>query len=328
MFLSFDHPSVRLTGRWDTTDPRCAEATATGSYIEFAFTGTMALIHFDIENNYVPLLHLWIEVDGGARVESSIDRYIRVVAPTDGNHVCRVIFKGTSESPRRWCAPLQAKVSFLGVTVPAPAPLAEDTRKIMEFVGDSITEGVLIDADYYGDGKPAFEKMQYCRIYEDDVCATYAWLTAEALDFRPIFMGYGAVGVTREGNGGVPPAAQSYPYNFENSPLTRLVPDVIVINHGANDRPKSAEEYVARYEELLDVIRLHNPKARIVSLSAFCGAHHEALGALIAEYNKKNHADILFVDSTGWIPEEPLHPMRDGHRTVAEHLVPILQKWL
>ena len=328
MFLPYSNPSIRLTGRWDTTDPRAAQATATGSYIEFAFTGKMALIHFDIENNYVPLLHLWIEVDGGARVESSIDRYIRVVAPTDGTHLCRVIFKGTSESPNRWSAPLQAKVTFLGVTVDAPAPLAPDTRKIMEFVGDSITEGVLIDADYYGDGEPAFPKMQYCRIYEDDVCATYAWLTAETLDFRPIFMGYGAVGVTRAGNGGVPPAMQSYPYNFENSPLTRPAPDVIVINHGANDRPKPAEEYVARYEELLDVIRLHNPTARIVSLSAFCGAHHEALGALIAEYNKKNGTDILFVDSTGWIPEEPLHPMRDGHQTVAEHLVPILQKWL
>jgi lysophospholipase L1-like esterase len=198
-------------------------------------------------------------------------------------------------------------------------------------VGDSITEGVLIDVDYYKGfvgAEPASYIDQNNRVYQDDACATYAWLTAERLNLRPIVMGYGAVGATRAGQGKVPPAAEAYPYNFDGSPITRPEPDYILINHGANDRGHSAEEYTEKYAGLLDVIRKMNPHAKIFALSAFCGGHHEALGKLIEEYNRANGTDVVFIDSTGWIPVEPLHPLRDGHNTVAEHLVPILKELL
>jgi hypothetical protein len=100
---------------------------------------------------------------------------------------------------------------------------------------------------------------------------------------------------------------------------------VILINHGANDRKATPEVYVEKYGELLDVIRRMNPHAKIVSLSAFCGGHHEALGEFIRAYNEKNGTDVAFIDSTGWVPVEPLHPMRDGHLTISEHLTPLLR---
>ncbi len=326
MKISYRDPSVRLTGRWDVTDPRYAEATAPGSYIEFAFEGRMAIAMFDVTANAVPYLHLWIEVDGGARVETPIDSYMRIHAKDDGKHVCRIIYKGGMELYNRWLRPLQSKVSFIGYLADAPAELPEDNRKIIEFVGDSITEGVLIDVDYFHEqGTPAKPVDHLCRVHQDDACATYAWLTAEALDLRPVIMGYGAVGATKSGCGNVPPAPDAYPYNFEGSPVTRETPDYVLINHGANDRPKPAEVYTARYGELLDKIREMNPKAQIISLSAFCGGHHEALGRFIAEYNERTGADVVFIDSTGWISPEPLHPLRDGHRTVSENLVKILK---
>ena len=324
MRLPYYHESIRLTGRWDTSSADCAVTTTTGAYIEFAFEGDMAVLRFDIERNASPLLHLWIEVDGGARVEAPIDRYLRIKTPTEGKHVCRVIYKGGTENDRRWYHPLTGKVTFLGIDTETPLPLEKDERPIIEFVGDSITEGVLIDGDYYGDGEKVFYIDMLNRIYQDDVCATYAWLTAEKLNLRPIFMGYGAVGCTRAGMGMVPAVGESYPYNFEGSPITRPTPDVVMINHGANDRGRPVEQYLEKYGELLDLIRRMNPNAKIVSLSAFCGAHHEALGAFIAEYNQKNGTDVAYIDSFGWIPEEPLHPLRDGHKTVAEHLAPIL----
>ncbi|MBQ9807150.1 MAG: hypothetical protein IJW49_11685, partial [Clostridia bacterium] len=58
--LSYTHESIRLTGRWDKRDPKCATATATGSYIEFAFGGKMAVAHFDTMLNAYPRLHLWV----------------------------------------------------------------------------------------------------------------------------------------------------------------------------------------------------------------------------------------------------------------------------
>ena len=326
MRLPYTHESIRLTGRWDTTKSCFAETTNTGSYIEFAFSGRMALVIFDIEgNNADPRLHLWFEVDGGARVESVIDRYLRILAPTDGTHVCRIIFKSSTEVHRRWYAPLQNKISFVGIDVDAPAALPADTRKTIEFVGDSITEGVLIDVDFAGESQNLFPAESYNRVYQDDACATYAWLTAKALDLRPIVMGYGAVGVTKGGQGQVPSAPLAYPYNFDGSPISRPEPNFILINHGANDRKVSAEEYLACYGKLLDVVRSLNPHAKIISLSAFCGAHHEELGKFIEDYNASHGDDIFFIDSTGWIEPSPLHPLRDGHKAVAEHLAKLLK---
>lgn len=325
MNVPYTHESVRLTGRWDTQSPAAAVTTTTGAYLEFAFFGRMALARFDVIANAEPRLHLWIELDGGDRIEAPIDSHLRIMAKDEGAHVCRIIYKGGSEKDRRWQHPLTGKVSFIGVQTEQPLKLEPDNRRTVEFVGDSITEGVLIDNDFNSAKDPVGHVSEAMRCYQDDVCATYAWLTAEALDLRPIFMGYGAVGVTKEGCGSVPAAPESYPYNFESSPITHPACDLIVINHGANDRRKPVALYLEKYAELLDVIRARNPRATVVALSAFCGAHHGELGEMIAAYNEKNACKVHFIDSFGWIPEEPLHPLRDGHATVAEHLTPLLR---
>ncbi len=324
MNIPYTHESIRLTGRWDTREEYAAHTTTTGAYIEFCFSGNMAVARFDVTANAMPRLHLWIQLDGGVLTEAPIDSRLRILAPTDGVHTCRIIYKGGSEQARRWYAPLTGKVSFIGVQTDCPVAIAPDTRRTVEFVGDSITEGVLIDVDFDDTADCISHLGEAMRCYQDDVCATYAWRTAEALDLRPVFMGYGAVGVTKAGCGGVPAAQRSYPFNFDKSPITHAPCDIIVINHGANDRHRPEAQYLAGYAELLDVVRARNPHSVIVSLSAFCGGHHEALGRMIDEYNRQNNCHVHFIDSFGWIPVDPLHPLRDGHATVAEHLVPLL----
>ncbi|MBE6552880.1 MAG: hypothetical protein E7666_00900 [Ruminococcaceae bacterium] len=326
MNVPYSHESIRLTGRWDTRDPHAAVATATGSYIEFAFEGKMALVHFDVSMNATPRLHLWLQLDGGDMFDAPIDSHMRVIAKTEGKHVCRIIYRGGTEQERRWYAPLTAKVSFMGVQTEKPIPIPADNRRVIEFVGDSITEGVLIDVDFAEGGMPAHEISQLNRCYLDDVCATYAWQTAEALDLRPVFMGYGAVGVTRVGCGSVPFAQNAYPFNFDGSPITHAPSDFVLINHGANDRGRPTALYLENYARLLDVVREKNPNATVIALSAFCGAHHAELGEMIADYNAKNNCNVRFIDSNGWISPEPLHPLRDGHNTVAEHLIPLLKE--
>lgn len=58
MHIPYTHESIRLTGRWDTRDPKAAVATTTGAYLEFAFSGKTALARFDVTANASPLLHL------------------------------------------------------------------------------------------------------------------------------------------------------------------------------------------------------------------------------------------------------------------------------
>lgn len=325
MFVPYTHESIRLTGRWDTA-PDCATATATGSYVEFCFEGRLAVARFDTSANMLPLLHLWVQLDGGDMIEAQVDNYIRVHAAKDGRHICRMIYKGGTEVSGRWYAPLHGKVTFLGVQTDHPVAIPPDNRPIIEFIGDSITEGVLIDTDYHEGTHPWSELDQLTRCYQDDVCATYAWLTAEALDLRPVFMGYGATGVTKPGCSRVPAAPDAYPYNFDGSPIRYQPGDFVVINHGANDRKATPELYQEKYAELLDLIRARSPHAVIVALSAFCGGQREALEELVARYNREKGANVHFINGSEWIPPQPLHPMRDGHRTVAEHLTPLLRE--
>ena len=321
MFLDIKSKAIRFTGRWDTNGD-CAITTAPGGMIEVAYKGKAAVLKFNTEMNMNPYPHLWIQVDGGAKVETAVDRVIRIEAPEDGNHVIKVIYKSAVEIQHRWYGPLIGKLCFMGAEVYGEeGELPEDNRKIIEFIGDSITEGVLIDEFYH------FEQYdQFNRPVQDDSTATYAYLTAMALGMKPVIMGYGAVGVTHGGCGSVPKAADAYPYNFAGSKAKAQGSDVIVINHGANDAWGTEEAYISEYKNLLDVVRKVNPESKIVVLSAFYGVYPEALKALVEKYNSENGDSIKFIDTKGWIPKEPLHPLRDGHRIVAENLTRELKR--
>ncbi len=327
MFFDFEDSRIRYTGRWGKQLFKVGLSrivtTATGSKITFAFTGRLAVMHFDMRFNQQPYGHLWVQVDGGSRVETILDTYLRVQAAEEGVHTVEVIYKGGVEMQHRWHHPLVGRVAFLGVEAEDLAELPPCNKKTIEFVGDSITEGVLIDAECQVSNFP-----QNNRPLEDDVCATYAYLTAEALNLEPLFMGYGAVGLTRNGQGGVPDAVTAYPYCFEDCPVSYSSPDYVLINHGANDRAATPERYLEQYEKLLDLVRRTHPQAQIIMVSPFCGAFAEELDAFSKAYNAKNGAKVLYVNTKGWISPEPLHPLRDGHQTVAKNLTAILKKEL
>ena len=323
-FYSYQDPSVRLTGRWDTKNGKAAITTAPGSYFEIAFEGDLIALHFDMTGNAESYPHLWISLDGGPMVESVLTHYIRIKAKTAGKHTAAIHFKSAVEMQNRWLMPdLVGKVAFTGYDAEGAAELAPDNRKVIEFVGDSITEGVLID-EFYSPITP--DRDQPNRPYQDDALATYSALTADALDLRRINMGYGAVGACKSGCGDVPLAWQAYPYNFEGSPIEYPSPDYIVINHGANDGGFSHEEYIRCYEKLLDVIIKMNPNAAIVALCSFHLEHHDELEAFIPEYNKAHGTDVHFISSKGWVARNPGHPYRDGHQQIADHLIPELKK--
>lgn len=323
MFFDFNNENIDFVGRWAQYEDSMA-ATAPGAYFRFAFKGDYAVLLFHTWWNSHPYGHVWIQVDDGVKMEATAENYLRIETKEYGIHNVKVIYKGNVEMHARWHKPLVGKLGFKGFEADECVAVSADNRKTIEFVGDSITEGVLID-DFRNPDKT---NDQLNRPFQDDSTATYAWLTAENLNLIPLCMGYGAVGVTHGGCGGTLKAADCYPYCFEDAKVEYASPDYILINHGANDRGSGLEKYLEEYEHLLDVIRKINPDSKLISLSAFCGAYHNELGEFIKEYSEKNGCDILYIDSFGWVPEEPLHPRRDGHKTIAENLTAILKKEL
>lgn len=156
--------------------------------------------------------------------------------------------------------------------------------------------------------------------------ATYGYRTAIALGMEPYIMGYGAMGLTKGGNGGTPKAIEAYPYAFQGAKREYESCDYIVINHGANDMYGPIEIYLKEYEKFLDLVRSINPKAQIVVLSTFYGYANKELGEFICSYNESNRCSILYVDSAGWVPPEPLHPLRSGYKVIAEKLTQRLKE--
>lgn len=322
MFYDVKSKAVRFTGRWNVTD-NAAITTAPGGMIECAFHGKWAVLHFDISTNAHPYPHLWIRVDGGVKTEVPLDRYLRIEASTDGNHHVEIIFKSAVEMQHRWYAPLIGNVSFCGFEAENPGVLPEDNRSVIEFIGDSITEGVLIDAQY----DPG-NLDQPNRVYQDDATATYAWLTAEKLGMKPVIMGYGATGFLTSGQGAVPRAIDAYPFCYDRVPYKGSNPEIIVLNYGVNDRINEKNIYLDAYCKFLSLLRKHNPKSIIVSLSPFYGVYEQELKEIINSFNKYNNDNVIFIGTKGWIPQTPFHPLRDGHRIVAERLTKELAKYI
>ncbi len=322
-FYKSDDKSVRLTGRWGAYRGNVA-ATANGAKIEIAFRGTMAILHFNMAENVGFVPHLWISVDGGAKVEASVQRFMRVECEEDAEHIVTVIMKSSVEPQHRWYEPLVAKIEFMGYEAQMSGTLPENNKKIIEFVGDSITEGVLVDASYMPDSNLGGEN----RPFQDDSTATYAYITAKNLGLEPIIMGYGAVGLARSGQGSVPETNVSYPYCFDGVPISHT-PDYIVINLGTNDRwtEETRAKVPAKYKEFLGLLTKMHPQAKIAAMIPFVNCFADEIKGVVKEFNAENGTDIKVVDTKGWLQPEPLHPLREGHKIAAEKLTPILKEY-
>ncbi len=318
MYIQPNDSRIRYTGRWNVTDTSAA-SSAMGNYLEFAFTGDTAVLSFDITNNTDPNPHLFISVDNGARVETVTDAFIRISAPY-GDHTVKVILKSAVETQNRWYHPVEAMVRLTGIEADAFIDLPADDRKIIEFVGDSITEGISIDCDY------GYRNDNRDMVYWDDSTAGYAWLTAEALNMRPVTIGYGYLGTTHAGNGAIPKACESYPYYSDGCPVKEFNADYILINYGANDRGWGRELLEIEYTALLTVIREHNPSAQLICVSPYCGELGEDIEEIVNAFNAAHNDSVFFINPTGWVPPEPLHPTREGNRIICKKLSSIIKE--
>lgn len=317
--MKINSENISYIGRWHVTN-ESAIATAPGSRFRLAFRGESLILHFCMEFVSSPPPHVWISIDEGTMVEVPLDRYLRIHARGEGNHVVEVILKSSITYSHRWYQPMSGRIEFVE-WIGEHGILPKNKKKTIEFVGDSITEGVFVDEEL-GEG------LGWCgRPYQDDVIATYAWLTAKALNLEPIISAYGGVGVTQPG-GTVPKAAEMYPYCFNEAHIPYSNADYILINYGANDREHSSQEFLCEYRKLLEVIANHNPSSKLILLAPFCGAFEDELQNLKDSFSIERGRDVIFIKTKGWISPEPLHPSRYGHSILANRLIEVLSQYI
>jgi hypothetical protein len=319
--VSAADPRLQYWGRWDLRHPAEAGAITvnTGSTILIAFTGPGAVLHFGMDHYPAELPTLWLRIDDGAwRVVRPAESLRITDAPLDaGRHVVRLVVKGFREWDRRWEPPLESSLVFRGMTLDAGAKLLDPPARpkhVIEYFGDSITEGVLT----HYDGRKAWERP----LWPDysDGRQGWAYQSARRVGAEPRVVGFGRLGLTIGGNGGVPVAIESCAEVYHGVPVDR-------------SRQPDAATVGRLYAAYLERIRRLYPNARLLALQPFNGAHGRVIERVVRERVKAGDARVTFVDTTGWITSgkhtsDAVHLNVAGHERAAEQLVPFLRRTL
>jgi lysophospholipase L1-like esterase len=321
-------PRLMLFGRWDQRAADRAITVNTGSEIVVRFSGTRLTFFFDtsIYKHEKPTVTIRLDELGWEDREVAERMEVATSGPATQEHVARLVARGFREWDNRWSPPLESALIFLGVTAgsggqllaPPPRP-----RWQIEFLGDSITEGVLT----MGRGP----QSEWPRL--SDGRRAYAFQTAELLNAAPFIVGFGRLGITVGGNGGVPRAIESFPFVYQDVPKERLQPVAVVIALGANDAKAKADQFLADYLDYVAAVREAYPVAHIFCMRPLNGTHAKEILAAVERLAATDDKKVHYADTSGWIDPKTdttdgLHPNVEGHRCVAEKLAVVIQQVL
>jgi lysophospholipase L1-like esterase len=317
-------------GRWDLRTAQRAVTVNSGSYILARFSSTSLRANFDVSLNQAHCVCTpkgsfptiaW-RIDQGTWQEAEVAATVKLadgLAP--GRHTAMLMVRGLDEHQSRWTPPLVASVTFLSFgleksgKLEKPLPQWKKPALSIEFLGDSITEGVVVQEGRAG----VVEGIPFTWPWLADARLSYAGQTATRLGAAWRQVGFGATGLARAGSGGVPGALESFNFFHDGCPRDTWQPDVVIVNQGTNEGSLPANEYQPLYARYLAMIRQAYPKAKIVALRPFCGAQEASIKAAVGACNAAGDSKVYYISTAGWY-NGPLHPNVTGSAALAEKL--------
>jgi lysophospholipase L1-like esterase len=312
-------------GRWDLQQAGKAITVNSGSHITAKFNGTGISAQFDTSgNSTIPTVR--IEVDDAPPVEKEIASTLDLVSGlAPGEHTVTLFVRGMSEFETRWTPPLVSATTFLGFTVTGGAlvPSARPVRLKMEFLGDSITEGVALHAQG--------PQGQTTPNWRTDGPRGYASLTARKMNAEWRQVGFGRQGVNIGGNGGVPKVGDAFNWFYAGVPRDDWQADLVVINQGTNDQFNNVEgaTFAPLYRSLLELVRAAYPQAKIAALRPLSGGFGPEISAQVSALTAAGDAKVFYIDTAGWTSNgdftDGVHPNEAGSVKIADKLVDALQ---
>jgi len=309
----------QLYGRWDLTHAGKAITVNSGSHITVSFNGTGISAKFDTSGNTGVAPTVSFRIDDGDLLEKEIAPTLELAKGlTAAEHHVLLFVRGMSEFDARWTPPLVSSTTFLGFDVAGGALVAKPRPKLtkIEFLGDSITEGVAVH-DKGPDG-------QNTPNWRCDGARNYASLTAQKLGYEWRQVGFGRQGLTVGGNGGVPKAQETFNFFYAGVARDAWQADIVVINQGTNGKT-----FAPLYNDFLGIVRTGYPNAKIVALRPLVGAFGTEIQAQVSARKAAGDNKIFFVDTDGWtVPgdfTDGVHPNQDGSVKISEKLAAALQ---
>lgn len=274
MMIRATDPRFNFYGRW-YFDQDTAHTINSGSLVEFAYQGIDCRLLFDIER-LIQFPAVFTQIDRGPvqrhTLSRDCDNLILKPEYTPGEgpppyrmpasqyHLVRVWIAAnslyqTKEEGRGWTG-LEGGCRFSGVLVPNGALVALPyQREQIEFLGDSITQGSRLL--YTGQDKDTALQTP---------CTNWPQLTADLLGLKPVVTGFGGQGITVKGVQGAPPAAEAFPFAFQDAPYKVSAPPKVVVTYfGTNDQV-SPEFFQVELTKYLHLVRETYPGAPIFAV--------------------------------------------------------------
>jgi lysophospholipase L1-like esterase len=319
--------NLQFYGRWDLTQQGKAVTVNSGSHVSARFKGTGISAKFDTSGNTGQIPTVTIEIDDANVVEKEISATLELASGlTAGMHDVTLYVRGMNEQDARWFPPLVASTVFLGFTVAGgytvQTPRPEGMK--MEFLGDSITEGVFMHV--------IGPRGQTTENWRTDGPRGYAALTAMKLGAEWRQVGFGGQGLSKGGHGGVPKAPDAFNWVYAGVARDAWQADVVVINQGTNDLSLTGAAFAPLYAAYLGEIRTAYPAAKIVALRPFDGAFGSEIQAQVQARNTGGDAKVFYIDTAGWTAPadftDGLHPTQAGGVKITSLLVGALMPLL
>lgn len=307
--------NINYVGRWDKSNSTTFRSYWNGSYVSTKFTGTTVKVKLAAPTRFIAI------VDGVASGYWDANGTINLTptALANGTHTLKIIAKyETTEIP------------FQGLVLDAGASTVKpDTLPLVEFVGDSITSGVLTT---------------------DNAVTDYAWLVGERLGANHTQISYPGISLVNPtwASPNVPTGMESLYFQQKQANYCSDVPctgnpawdfanytaKAVVINLGSNDANRSVPgaTFQTRYTTFLQNIRAKYPNADIFALRTFNGFYQTETQAAVNARVSAGDTKVRYIDTTGWIDSsdlpDTLHPNDGGHVKITNRLLPILLPYL
>ncbi|MDR3709632.1 MAG: GDSL-type esterase/lipase family protein [Capsulimonadaceae bacterium] len=297
--------NLRYIGRWDKSDPAIYHSYWSGAYLRMKFIGSTVKV------NLAAQTALAVSIDGAmpAAISAGPGEVDLARAPLkQGYHTIMLGADGQN-----------AEVAFQGfVLAPGSVTLPIPARRLIEYIGDSITQGN----------------------------TSYSWRSAEMLDCDHVQIAYSGCALS-SGFGYTNPRKIGFDTQYfalknfnhlADTPQAQwdfsYTPDIIVINLGQNEPEEKPDAFVASYARFIQAIHTKFPKTPIAAMQPYSGSHAADVAAAVARVKKAGDDRVVLINTSGWLVKEDfrdgVHPNDAGAIKagflLAEQLQPLLSK--
>lgn len=329
-FISAADANIRYVGRWIDSANNSKTSYWGSQIMEFSFTGKNLRIMLDTPQNQSTIVAFIDNRDVVFNVVNG-EGNLTPQPLEDGTHTVRIITPGNHAGPN---ATLNEPFVIKGFRVDKGTAIVqtENSKKLMEIVGDSISDG------WYG-------------------VTTLPYTGEVLLGYNTVNVAFAGITLTdgiwnyASGDHKTGMAKQYFKLTNdvtdENAPdwnFTSYQPDAIMINLGTNDfeRNESEADFEIAYTDFLTKVREKNPNAVIYAVSPFGGFingtfHHfmeEPIRNAVATRNKAGDQKVVYIDTAGWLTAEnardylvdDLHPGLNAITYLSEKLAAAVRK--